>query len=136
LLEQMNKFSQFESNDSENDFAVFAPDSELVQTHEKKRKTRLRKQITQRIRRLDASPKKRAYAVPVLIFRRDDGSWWIEPGIASRVDSWQLAQAKTLYELGLKKKSQRQLACGLLCSVVTYPDGHRYKITYECGHRY
>jgi hypothetical protein len=101
--------------------------------------------LARRNRRLDGrsagcgandNNRRRTYAVPVLISKNSEDSWWISPAVAGKVDAWQLAQAKALCELGLTKKAQRQLACGLLWSVVACPDGHRYKIAYECGLRY
>jgi hypothetical protein len=79
--------------------------------------------------------RKRVYAVPRLIVQERDGSWNVSQ-IAERARPEKLAKAKALYERGLVKKAQRELACGLLGSEIVCQNGHRFGIGYECGHRF
>jgi hypothetical protein len=79
--------------------------------------------------------RKRTYAVPGLIARQEDGGWLVSPS-AARARPEKLAKAKALYELGLVKKAQRELACGLLGSEIICQNGHRFTVGYECGDRF
>ncbi len=79
--------------------------------------------------------RKRIYAVPGLIARQWDGSWVVSP-IAERARPEKLAKAQALYENGLVKKAQRELACGLLGSEIICQNGHSFRVGYECGHRF
>jgi hypothetical protein len=81
------------------------------------------------------SARRRAYAVPKLIRRQTDGTWILSP-IIEHAKPEKLAKAKALYERGLVKKAQRELACGLLGSVVICPNGHQFCVGYDCGHRF
>ena len=77
----------------------------------------------------------RTYAVPGLIARQGDGSWAVSP-LAERASLEKLAKAKALYDRGLVKKAQRELACGLLGSEIICENGHAFGVGYECGHRF
>jgi hypothetical protein len=100
--------------------------------------------LNARLKRLDGQKavgsgqgkaRKRTYAVPGLIARQADGSWVVSP-IAERARPERLAKAQALYENGLVKKAQRELACGLLGSEITCQNGHSFRVGYECGHRF
>lgn len=73
------------------------------------------------------------HAVPALIAK--DGEWFLTP-IANRATAATLEQAKTMYEGGLDKKAQRQVACGILGGEVKCKTGHAFFVGYECGNRY
>jgi hypothetical protein len=77
------------------------------------------------------------YRPPDLLWRAADGTWqfpvWAVPITAMR--PLKLDKAQELYMLGLRKKAQRELACGLLggearCSC------RSFRVAYRCNHRF
>ncbi len=75
-----------------------------------------------------------AFRPPQLIARV--GGEWIVAPVAGKARPEKLAKARALYDLGLTKKAQRELACGLLAGEVRCSSGHRFWTHYRCGHRY
>jgi hypothetical protein len=103
--------------------------------------------LLQRAHRMDGSlglPKikkrdgRSAYRPPELLSVDADGNVrlpeWMIP--TSSVRPEKLAKAVALYNLGLKKKAQREIACGLLGGEVRCKHGHRFRVTYRCGDRF
>jgi hypothetical protein len=100
--------------------------------------------LTDRARRLEGSnvAKKTAgrrrlssYQVPALLGKNDAGEFVFSPHV-SRARPAKIAKAAEMFDGGLTKKAQRELACGLLGGEVTCRSGHRFSIAYECGNRY
>lgn len=79
--------------------------------------------------------RRRTYAVPNLIVLEEGGRWIVSP-VAARANPERIAKAKALVEVGLPKKAQRELACGLLGSEIICRNGHVFRVGYECGHRF
>lgn len=76
-----------------------------------------------------------AYRVPDLIAH--DGQQWILSPMGKRAKPERLAKSKRMYEQGLTKKAQRQIACGILGGEAHCKDqGHRFYVAYECELRY
>ena len=76
-----------------------------------------------------------SHRVPDLIAR--DGEQWILSPMGRRAKPELIAKSKRMYEQGLTKKAQRQIACGILGGETHCKDqGHKYYVPYECGLRY
>lgn len=76
-----------------------------------------------------------AYRVPDLIAH--DGQQWILSPMGKRAKPERLAKSKRMYEQGLTKKAQRQIACGILGGEAHCKDqGHKFYVAYECELRY
>lgn len=79
-----------------------------------------------------------AHRPPDLLATDADGNlrlpeWMIPKG---SVRPEKLAKAEALYNLGLRKKAQREIACGLLGGEVQCKRGHRFRVSYRCNHRF
>lgn len=74
------------------------------------------------------------HQVPVLIAH--DGAGWIMAPVVSRAKDHKLLKSKRMYSVGLEKKAQRELACGLIGGEVICRSGHSFRVGYECGNRY
>jgi hypothetical protein len=55
---------------------------------------------------------------------------------ARAADPKKKTKARLMYERGLEKKANRELACGLMGGVVSCKEGHSFAVSYECGNRY
>lgn len=81
------------------------------------------------------SSRAEAHRVPDLIAH--DGEQWFLSPMGRRAKPERIAKSKQMYEQGLTKKAQRQIACGILGGEVHCKDqGHKFYIGYECGLRY
>ncbi len=99
--------------------------------------------LVHRARRLEAaennkkySPKNNArsrHQVPALLARAE-GSWIMAPAVA-RASAGKIEKAKSMYDQGLEKKAQRELACGIIGGEVVCRAGHAFRVSYECGNR-
>jgi hypothetical protein len=74
------------------------------------------------------------HQIPALI-AKDGDTWILAPG-AQRATPGKLEKAKSMYEQGLEKKAQRELACGVIGGEVVCRTGHAFRVGYECGNRY
>ena len=99
--------------------------------------------LVHRARRLEshqAGPKaahpsgRSRHQVPVMI-GKDGQSWILAPAVA-RAKDHKLEKSKAMYDAGLEKKAQRELACGLIGGEVVCRSGHAFRVSYECGNRY
>lgn len=81
-----------------------------------------------------SDPQKEKHHVPSMIAH--DGSGWIIHPIARGATPGKLTKSKRLYEFGLDKKAQREIACGLLGGISSCSSGHDFYVHYECGNRY
>ncbi len=121
---------------------VASPDSELagIATRTESYLVRAGESLVDRARRLNsgdkqASRKANGYSIPTLITQEPDGRWNVSP-IAVRATQEKIEKAQHLCELGLEKKAQRELACGVLGGEVACRNGHSFRVAYECGNRY
>ena len=96
--------------------------------------------LTDRAHRLEGGKKKNRvtsdqarHQVPAMI--AFDNGWILHPAIA-RATPAKLEKAQRMYEAGLEKKAQREIACGLLGGEVHCRSGHVFRVAYECGNRY
>jgi hypothetical protein len=96
--------------------------------------------LIDRCHRLEGKEKKpksnrgATYQVP-MVLAFDRGQWLIHPCL-KRATPDKLLKAKRMYEFGLEKKAQRELACGILGGEVHCKNGHSFLAPYECGNRY
>lgn len=79
---------------------------------------------------------KSRHQIPSLIARDPDTGSWILAPAARRAFAGKIEKAKSMYEQGLEKKAQRELACGVIGGEVTCKMGHAFRVGYECGNRY
>jgi len=100
--------------------------------------------LLDRAHRLEDAPRKpksnrnaaqARHQVPAMIGKDDRGSWVLSP-IVSRATPEKLIKSKAMYDGGLEKKAQREIACGLLGGEVVCRSGHAFRVAYECGNRY
>jgi hypothetical protein len=97
--------------------------------------------LTTRARRLESGAKKTAgispdqarHQVPALIAY--DREWILHPAV-KRATPPKLEKSKKMYRLGLEKKAQREIACGLLGGEIHCQSGHKFLAAYRCGNRY
>jgi hypothetical protein len=73
--------------------------------------------------------------IPDMLTRTAAGEWIVSE-IGSRATPEKLAKSKKMWELGLHRKAQRELACGLLGGAVSCLSGHVFFVPYKCGNRY
>lgn len=64
-----------------------------------------------------------------------DGGWIKHP-VLDRAEPDKLEKSTDMYDHGLEKKAQRELACGLLGGEVHCRSGHTFLAAYRCGNRY
>lgn len=74
------------------------------------------------------------HQVPTFI-AKDEAGWILAPAVA-RATAGKIEKAKSMYEQGLEKKAQREIACGVLGGEVVCRTGHAFRVSYECGNRY
>lgn len=98
--------------------------------------------LTERARRLENGGKRgkssrrlSTYQVPALIGKNSAGEFVFGESVA-RARPAKIAKAAEMFDGGLEKKAQREIACGLLGGEVVCRSGHRFSIAYECGNRY
>jgi hypothetical protein len=75
------------------------------------------------------------HQVPDLITRTLEGEWIVQPA-ALRATPAKLTKTKRMWESGLDRKAQRELACGILGGEIVCRTGHRFRVSYQCGNRY
>jgi hypothetical protein len=97
--------------------------------------------LVQRAYRLEGQQKKSAkknkgasHQVPMMLAK--DGERWIVHPALSHATPDKLEKAKRMWDLGLEKKAQREIACGVLGGEVKCKNGHAFMAAYECGNRY
>jgi hypothetical protein len=69
-------------------------------------------------------------------FLAKDGPTWIISPVAARALPAKIEKAKSMYDQGLDKKAQREIACGIMGGEVVCKTGHAFRVSYECGNRY
>ena len=69
-------------------------------------------------------------------FLAKDGPTWIVSPAAARALPAKIEKAKSMYDQGLDKKAQREIACGIMGGEVVCKNGHAFRVGYECGNRY
>jgi hypothetical protein len=75
------------------------------------------------------------FQCPDLITRAESGEWILQPAVV-RATQGKITKSKRMWELGLDRKAQRELSCGLIAGEVQCRGGHRFYVGYECGNRY
>jgi len=65
----------------------------------------------------------------------DSGGWILHPA-TQRATPEKLTKSQRMYDGGLTKKAQREIACGLLGGEIQCRTGHRFRVSYQCGNRY
>jgi hypothetical protein len=74
------------------------------------------------------------FAVPVLMVKEQDQ--WIFTPAGRRASPEKTIKAQRMYDAGLDRKAQRELACGILAGETECKSGHRFWVHYRCGNRY
>lgn len=74
------------------------------------------------------------HQVPALIAH--DAAGWILHPATDRATPAKLIKSKRMYDNGLEKKAEREIACGLLGGEVHCQSGHKFRVAYQCGNRY
>lgn len=80
------------------------------------------------------SPDQARHQVPAMI-AKDGGGWILHPGL-DRAGDLKLRKTEKMYDNGLIKKAQREIACGLLAGEQSCESGHKFQTAYRCGNRY
>jgi len=99
--------------------------------------------LCDRARRLEQEESRRGnnrsrrstYAVQNAIGKDDAGDFVIADWARAATPNSQEC-SKFLYEIGLTKKAQRRIACYVLWGKRPCPNGHKWKVAYQCGNRY
>jgi hypothetical protein len=106
---------------------------ELIQWESESLTDRAHRLEPKNVRKVSADQAR--HQVPAMIGKDDADSWVISPALRRATDG-KLRKAKRMFEAGLEKKAQREIACGILGGEVHCTDGHSFRVAYECGNRY
>jgi hypothetical protein len=80
------------------------------------------------------SPEQARHQVPAML-AKDQSGWILHPGLKDATPA-KVRKAESMYDQGLVKKAQREIACGILGGEVECRGGHKFQAPYRCGNRY